>query len=139
MTSSMKIALLGACLLAPAAGLARTDLVGSLLAKATEIYARKGFAPTGWSHRNAMVEGDSKTLAVNLQGGATYVLAGVCDSECEDLDLVVADSNGKTVVEDLLDDDSPIVHVPKSGSYRVKVTMAECAGTCEFGVIAFKN
>lgn len=65
---------------------------------------------------------------VTLRSGYDYTFAGVCDDDCDDLDLQLFDENGNLIDEDLLADDVPVVSVSPSwtGVFHVKVIMASC-------------
>jgi len=79
----------------------------------------------------------STTLQVNLNAGRRYRLFGVCDNDCSDLDLTLVDPSGTTVAQDVETDDVPIVvhTAQRTGSYRVRVTMARCSvSPCRYGV-----
>ena len=72
-----------------------------------------------------------------LDGGTQYMLVGVCDQDCSDMDLVIYDPNGNEVDNDLLDDDNPVLQLaPRNdGRYRVKVSIPACsANPCRYGV-----
>ncbi len=84
----------------------------------------------------------SEYLTVNLRGGTSYALVGVCDQDCQDLDLRLYDENGNLVSSDSDTDDFPVVSVtPRwSGQYKVKVTMYECSTSyCYYGVGVFNR
>ncbi len=76
------------------------------------------------------------TGTVNVPAGATYVLIGVCDEGCSDLDLVVRDSSGAEIGSDYEDDDSPIVFISDAagGRYTFEVQMVTCSSSCNWGV-----
>ena len=49
-----------------------------------------------------------------------------CDQDCEDLDLILFDSQGNFVTQDVLLDAAPVVVAPYEGNFRVRVTMPNC-------------
>ena len=75
-----------------------------------------------------------------LTRGATYRFFGVCDEDCDDLDLVVYDARGNRVASDFAMNDRPVVNftVPRGTSatdYTVEVRMASCSyEPCQFAV-----
>lgn len=78
----------------------------------------------------AIQPGTDYQYAVNLQGGARYVFVGVCDADCNNIDLELLDStNGAVVASDLLDDDVPVVpYAPtQNGRYFVRLILRNCA------------
>lgn len=91
----------------------------------------------------ALSKGTTSLLEVNLVGGVDYFIAGVCDSDCSDLDLRIysADST-KPVAEDQAADDAPMLNfsAPKSGRYMLAVDMAECSESmCYYGYRVYRK
>ncbi|HUP19330.1 MAG TPA: hypothetical protein VM778_05180 [Gemmatimonadota bacterium] len=74
-------------------------------------------------------EGASVGLELTLQAGQAYVVVGVCDADCSDLDLAVLDDSGNVLVEDELTDDVPVLEFngPPSGVAMLLVTMYDCS------------
>ena len=84
-------------------------------------------------------EDDEANFAVRLSAGMKYRFSGVCDLDCSDLDLLVQDSGGETVAEDVLPDDFPLVEFKpdQSGDFTLVVRMSECSvEPCLFRVLA---
>ncbi len=80
--------------------------------------------------------------AVTLETGHTYVLAGVCDEHCQDLDLELYDGYGNLISQDDEVDDAPIVDVSvaQGGIFTLRVTMYECStNPCYYGFGVFGN
>ena len=76
-----------------------------------------------------VLEADGSTVvSLTLAPGSDYTLLGVCDEDCNDLDLALYQGN-EEIVADATTDDWPILKVTpsSSGDYRVKVTMYECS------------
>jgi hypothetical protein len=80
-----------------------------------------------------------RTLTVTLDSGTDYLVLGVCDEDCTDLDLRLY--QGSTQIdEDVALDDYPVVRVTPSATreYRVEVIMATCSvNPCRFGVAVY--
>lgn len=79
----------------------------------------------------------SESQTITLTGGRRYMIIGVCDNDCTDIDLRLYDEDGDLVASDLETDDTPIVQVsPENTSrYRVRATMATCSvEPCRYGV-----
>ena len=79
----------------------------------------------------------SETYTVTLKAGRSYVLMGVCDEDCLDLDLELYDGSGNLISQDNTEDDAPIVevNVATGGDFTLKVTMYECNNNpCYYGV-----
>jgi hypothetical protein len=98
---------------------------------------QRGYSMTSEVFQGSLDDDESENFSVNLERGKDYVLWGVCDQDCTDVDLVIYDSDGDEVDSDLETDDKPLLHVVPSrdGRYRVKVTMVSCsAEPCRYGV-----
>jgi hypothetical protein len=79
-------------------------------------------------------------ITVNLRGGVSYALVGVCDEDCSDIDLRLYDEDGNLVTSDTQSDSVPYMTVtPRwSAKFRVKVTMIQCSSSpCYYGVGIF--
>ena len=77
---------------------------------------------------------------MELDKGATYVILGVCDSDCKDVDLLLMNRAGKQVDKDVEVDDYPTVAVApdRSERYTVRAIMAACsAAPCAYGFGVF--
>lgn len=131
----------GAALLAsPAAADDWSDLMDSLMETAVGQFSDEGYHYSGFAHNGALADGESEDVAVRLGPGLEFVLIGACDLDCEDLDLVLYDDNGREVDSDLEMDDFPIVMVSPSRDavYRIRVTMADCEiEPCRYGIQTF--
>ena len=127
------------CLLLANAPMQESDILTKLTDKATEIYAGKGYSPTGWSNGGAMKQGESKTFPVALNGAGEYSVVGMCDTACGDLNIVLKNAKGKDEASDLADDDFPIVNTTTSGSYSAVVTMVKCTGSCNYKLVGYKK
>ena len=80
-------------------------------------------------------------VTVSLDAGTSYMIVGVCDEDCSDLDLTLFSGSTK-VDEDVLDDDAPIVEVTPSSTatYRIAVAMASCSSSpCRFGIAIYAH
>ncbi len=123
---------------APAIG--QSDTVSTLLETATELFSADGLKPTGWRERGAAGDDGEARHGIHLAAVTQYTLLGVCDDDCEDLDLEVLDPAGRSVGEDDEADDSPIVNfkTASSGRYVVIARMADCdVAPCDYGIAAF--
>ena len=98
---------------------------------------RNGYTMASDVFQGRLDDDATTNLNVTLQAGKDYVLWGVCDQDCSDIDLVIYDSDGDEVDSDLQTDDKPLLHVVPSsnGRYRIKVSMPACsANPCRYGV-----
>ena len=110
-------------------------LTERLLQEAGVHMARENFMPaTGVpdQHREIAQDGTHE-WTLDLRGGQTYRIVGVCNIGGENLDLELRDSAGAVVASDVLEDDVPIVEVAPTadGAYRARFIMKDCAdGPC---------
>lgn len=77
-----------------------------------------------------------------LEQGVPYLITARCDAECHDVDLVLADAQGRVLQSDTDGDDFPTVRVvpQATGTYRVAVRLVECAtSACAYGVAVFRR
>ncbi len=98
---------------------------------------RNGYTMATDIYQGRLDDDASTNLTVSLERGKDYVMWGVCDQDCTDIDLVIYDSDGDEVDSDLQTDDKPLVHVipPRDGRYKIKVSMVACsANPCRYGV-----
>ncbi|WP_213979913.1 hypothetical protein [Sphingomonas sp. dw_22] len=123
----------------PVAASGADDIIGQLFDKASEIYSNKGYTATGWERRGSLEQGKEQVFQLALNGASEYQIIGVCDGDCENLDIHLYDASGKLVDKDDQTDDFPIVGVDASGNYVARVTMEKCGGTCAFGVKTFQK
>lgn len=85
----------------------------------------------------ALNDDDSDQKAVTLRAGGRYVIIGVCDEDCSDVDLRLYAPNGAKIIEDIETDDYPTLQFTASaaGTYRLSVEMATCRqNPCYWGV-----
>jgi hypothetical protein len=81
-------------------------------------------------------------LEVDLVAGVEYMIMGVCDADCDDLDLTLTDTEGTEVSSDALDDAYPVLvfTAPSSGAHILWVTMFDCSvSPCSFGYKVFRK
>ena len=90
--------------------------------------------PCGWdvivaqSTSGALTGGSSESMEVFLRAGIRYQLWGLCDADCSDVDLRLDDLSGRTLAEDYLTDDIPLLlYQPEvTGQFNLTVDMASC-------------
>jgi hypothetical protein len=101
-----------------------------------------GYAPVRDYHLDRL-DGDSRaSLFLTLQAGASYLITGVCDQDCSDIDMRVYDAKRVLVASDEEEDDVPVIQVsPKqTGEYRIEVEMYDCsAEPCYYGIGFFRR
>lgn len=115
--------------------------VRSQLEEITGIVAADGFEPTGEGGANMLAADAADAFTVSLAPGS-YKAVGVCDGDCEDLDLAVFDDGEDLVGQDILTDAFPIVDftVTRPASYRVVVQMVQCSTeVCFYAATLFRR
>ena len=129
-----------ALLALPASALAQDEFeqqVRAQLDAVSESIRNDGYRLVHELYMGQLDEDGEESVTFDLGRGQTYMIMGVCDADCSDLDLVLYDGDGDEVDSDLELDDVPIVSVSvdRADSYRVDVTMAACsAEPCRFGI-----
>lgn len=123
----------------PAAGLFGTDM-SERISSFREELEEEGYVEIDGGDSGTLEEGLEIRFPVSLREGVEYELVGVCDADCEDMDLVLFDPDGLEVDEDLLPDPVPLLsHTPAvTGNFRVGVTMVICKlEPCAYRVVLF--
>lgn len=124
----------------PTAGGSLDPVVSGLIESATELAGSRGFTPSTRPVTGALNNGTQEDVEISLNAGREYLMFGMCDGDCTDLDLQLFDSSGNKLDEDVLEDDSPILEfrVPSAGNHRIRVVMASCsADPCAYGVALY--
>lgn len=129
-------------LLATAPALAQDDppeierQVEALTEKLGELDYRVG----GFSRSGTLSQGDAMRASVQLEAGIESIFTGMCDLDCDNLDMTIRAPDGTTADSDALDDDVPVVAIQPaaSGTYAIEIRMAACsAEPCHFRVEQF--
>ncbi|HEX6912383.1 MAG TPA: hypothetical protein VF142_18405 [Longimicrobium sp.] len=134
---------IGAALLAPMAASAQDAWerqVRSQLTTMGQVFESRGYELTHRIYTGALDDGESELVELDLAVGREYQIMGACDEDCTDLDLTLLDGSGNVIDSDLLDDDYPVVSavVSRSGTFRVRVSMANCTSEpCRYGIGVF--
>jgi len=114
--------------------------VRSMLQEASGRFAQQGYRMSHEIYTGSLNDDARERVAVQLDAGRHYYLMGACDTDCDDMDLILFDAAGNEVSSDVLDDDFPIVEarVGQTGRYRVEVRMPGCsAEPCRYGIGVF--
>ena len=83
----------------------------------------------------------NEVVDINLPPGKEYVVMGVCDNDCLDLDLAVL-KGGLELSKDSSTDDWPLVEIVPTGSsgYQIRVTMYACSTpTCGYQLTVWRR
>lgn len=81
-------------------------------------------------------------LEIELVSGIEYMIMGVCDQDCDDLDLTLTDPDGNEITSDALNDAYPVLlfTAPTGGAHILWVTMYDCSvSPCSFGYKVFRK
>ena len=76
----------------------------------------------------------------HLSAGSSYLIVGVCDNSCTDVDLAVEDKDRVVLASDTAADDLPIVRFTPSttDTYYIRPTMHKCSvDPCGYGIGVF--
>lgn len=137
-----KIALMAGAALLFASPAAAQDAwmtqVNAQLTAVVEALDGEGFTPATEPVGGALAEGDGEDIELELNAG-TYVIVGMCDADCSDLDLVLSSADGE-VDSDVATDDAPVVTVEltRRTTLNLRVVMAACSSApCRYGVGVF--
>jgi hypothetical protein len=116
------------------------EQVNTQLRQMQAVLEERGYQRSGEVQTGATASGDPESISLTLRGGQEYVIAGVCDDDCSDLDLRLYDRGGNELAEDIELDAWPILeYAPSaSGDFRVQVVMVTCSvSPCFYGVGLF--
>jgi hypothetical protein len=70
-----------------------------------------GYSLTHNPFIGSLGRGGQEDVTLTMRSGVTYAIVGVCDNDCQDLDLILYDDNGNRVASDVQRDDTPVVKV----------------------------
>jgi hypothetical protein len=135
------LAIMGAVLsfAAPAPAYAQ-DIIRTQLDSAASLMGNEGFSKQDEFVTGDLRQGQDEEFELELQGGKTYIIVGVCDGDCSDLDMALSTTSGEGVDSDYEEDDVPMVmvEVAQGATYTLMVRMAACSiEPCGFGVGVF--
>jgi hypothetical protein len=131
--------------LAPAQTSSQTQYIVQVrrqLNGARDLLGARGFEKTHDYKIATLANGGAKSSTLDLQKGMQYVIIGVCDKDCSDLDIKLYDENDQLIATDTSADDKPLVTVtPRwTGEFRILVSMYRCRNSpCYYGIGVFGN
>ena len=85
---------------------------------------------TVWNPVDGSLDTDQRsTWTLPLRAGQQYKIFGVCDQDCEDLDLYLYDQLGNLVVKDTSPNSTPALTItPRyTENYKLEVSMYSCS------------
>jgi hypothetical protein len=136
------LAAVGAALAFAAPAHAQPQIIRTQLDSASVLMRNEGFRLQDDIVSGDLREGEDEEFELELEGGKTYIIVGVCDGDCSDLDMALTTSGGDDVDSDFEEDDVPMVmvEVPSNATYHLRVQMATCSvEPCAFGVGVFAD
>jgi len=101
---------------------------------------KKGFRLTHHIFTGGLKQDEQENVVFELGPGQAYVIVGVCDNDCKDLDLKLLSAAGREIDRDVQEDDSPVVAVTPTRQERftAQAIMAACsAQPCRYGLGVF--
>ncbi len=110
------------------------------LQQAEAALAQQGFQMIGPPASGGLAQGQTWNVAAQLNPGIDYRMVGVCDRDCNDLDLVVFDANGAVIAQDTSTTSQPVVAIQSSyaGNFTVQVQMFNCTvAPCYYAVALY--
>lgn len=110
------------------------------LSDAAQKLGKSGYELTHQIHTGDLKQNEDEDVTVQLDRGRSYVILGVCDADCKDVDLRLLNAGGREVDKDVERDDYPAVavEVSRTERYTVRASMAACsAGPCRYGFGVF--
>lgn len=132
----------GAALLFAAPAHAQPQIIRTQLDSAAVLMGNEGFRLQDDIVTGDLRQGEDEQFELELEGGKTYIIVGVCDGDCSDLDMALTTSDGDDVDSDFEEDDVPMVmvEVERGSVYHLRVQMAVCSvEPCAFGVGVFAD
>jgi len=99
------------------------------LQQAQAAAAQQGFQLIGQPFSGSLAQGQSWNVPATLAVGVDYRVIGVCDRDCNDLDLVLFDSAGRQVSQDTTTTNQPVVAVQPAynDNFTIQVQMYNCS------------
>jgi len=112
-------------------------LVNQLLGTAAGMAKERGFSSTHSRHNGSLNVNQTETVTLDLNAGTSYMVIGLCDQDCSDIDLWISDENGYEIDSDTLEDDVPIVEVTprRNARFSIRAKMITCnVEPCFYGI-----
>jgi hypothetical protein len=82
--------------------------VTRLLGRVATVASSNGMSLTHEPSIGSLSNGASERHTINLEAGTAYMLVGICDNDCTDLDFRLFDSSGNEVASDVATDDTRV-------------------------------
>jgi hypothetical protein len=114
-----------------------TDQIGVQLIEAAKHLGLEGYQLTHDPFIDELGSGREDDISITLDRGTSYAIVGVCDEDCNDIDLALYDDNGRLVASDVQKDDIPFIKVePRwNARFTIRVLMPSCGNSpCRYGI-----
>jgi hypothetical protein len=136
------LSLVAMCVAAASPASAQSAIVEEQLDSAVVMMRSQGLELQGPFRSGALSDGEETNIQVELQAGREFIIVGVCDADCDDMDLALADATGTRLASDFELDDVPMVSaaISRTGTYQLTVLMPSCSiNPCGYGVAVFAS
>jgi hypothetical protein len=117
-----------------------TRQVRNQLIRAASAAGYGGFKLTHEPFIGDLGNGGKDDMTLNLRSGVNYAIVGVCDEDCNDIDLAIYDDNGNLISSDVQRNDLPVLKVsPRwNARFKIRVSMPSCTNApCRYGIGVF--
>lgn len=117
-------------------------IMKELQKEARLIAGGRGYDRTLTQATGSLGNRERKVTEVDLEAGEKYLVVGLCDENCLDIDLEVRDGEGFELASDTLDDAVPIfvVQPDKAGRHLMGTKMIACKSElCIFTVGIYRQ
>lgn len=101
----------------------------------------EGFLAADANHFAAIAADSTDIVSLSLPA-ADYRAVVVCDNDCSDVDLQVANRDGTVLASDILEDDIPVVEFTAAtpASFQFRVRMVACStNDCFYGLQVYRR
>ncbi|HEV8263777.1 MAG TPA: hypothetical protein VGQ06_02425 [Gemmatimonadales bacterium] len=92
-------------------------------------WSPRGFAPVGDLRVGVLGEHERDSLAVEVESGLQYVVLGICDEDCGDIDFHLFDPAGKEIASEVKTGSRAVTWTTPAttGTHRLEVAMGRCS------------
>jgi len=116
------------------------NIILTQLQQASATLGQQGFQMVGQPATGGLAQGQVTDVPAQLNQGYDYRVLGVCDRDCNDLDLGLFDGNGQLLTQDTTTTSQPFIGVQPSynGNFVIRVNMYNCSvAPCYFAVALY--
>lgn len=98
------------------------------LARAEAVLSENGYARAAGPFAAGLQSRQGRRAPLMLRAGQDYRIVGVCESRCGDFDLRLFDANNRLVAQDVLEDNTPVIHIvpTATGQFSIEAAMVRC-------------